>query len=464
MSKFELSINVKYLPEWGVWEGIRELIQNGKDAETEHNAPLTVDWKGGTLRIENEGAILTREALLFGTTSKGGRADLIGKFGEGLKLGMLALVRAGRAIKVRSGGEVWVPTIVRSERYNADVLVVDIKEGNKDEKRVRVEISGVVESEWLDLRSRFTFLADKRHSVKDVVSTSSGSLLLHERHKGKVYVKGIFVMNEPALRYGYDIQEAELDRDRKMINSRELYSTIARIWNNAVRSRPDLFDPYFEMISAQGDEGADVKEVDYWTSPDNEVMDQIAARFKERFGKDAFPVISTDESEEMEHLGKRGVIVPKGLQSLLRNTVGDIDDVKRKLAKEIVKIYAIGELSLPQRKIYDKAMRLMTYAFETTMDALKERVDIVDFRDKGLNGLHNSSKGRIAISRKVLNQGIDATLEVLVHEFAHDQGADGHKSHVVTIERFWRNIVLQLRVQAAHNAGKGSDWVLGTED
>ena len=31
MSKIELSINVAYLPEWGVWEGLRELVQNGKD-------------------------------------------------------------------------------------------------------------------------------------------------------------------------------------------------------------------------------------------------------------------------------------------------------------------------------------------------------------------------------------------------------------------------------------------------
>ena len=40
MSKLELSINVNYLPAWKAWEGIRELVQNGKDAETEFNAPL----------------------------------------------------------------------------------------------------------------------------------------------------------------------------------------------------------------------------------------------------------------------------------------------------------------------------------------------------------------------------------------------------------------------------------------
>lgn len=135
MSKLELSINVKYLPTWSSWEGIREFISNGKDAEIEFNAPLTVDWKNGVLRIENEGVTLAREALLFGTSSKMERKDTIGRFGEGIALGALALVRAGRTVKIRSGAEVWTPTIARSERLNADVLVVDVKDGHEPKKR-----------------------------------------------------------------------------------------------------------------------------------------------------------------------------------------------------------------------------------------------------------------------------------------------------------------------------------------
>ena len=115
--KIELTIKVDYLPNWGVYEGIRELLQNGKDAETEYNAPLTVRYRkdSNTVGIENDGCPLPYEALLLGHTSKVGRPDLIGKFGEGLKLGILALVRTGLPVKIRSGGEVWVPSIQRSE-------------------------------------------------------------------------------------------------------------------------------------------------------------------------------------------------------------------------------------------------------------------------------------------------------------------------------------------------------------
>src|ERR1700722_2115045 len=92
--KLELSIKTNYLPSWGAYEGIRELVQNGADARVELGASFEARHrKPDTLVLENEGATLPHEALLFGHTSKAGRSDLIGKFGEGLKLGVLALVR-----------------------------------------------------------------------------------------------------------------------------------------------------------------------------------------------------------------------------------------------------------------------------------------------------------------------------------------------------------------------------------
>lgn len=129
--KVELTIKVDYLPKWGALEGLRELIQNGKDAETEFRAPLEVRHRKDTnvLVIENDGCTIPHEALLFGHTSKLGRSGMIGKFGEGLKLGVLALVRAGHTVRIRSGSEVWIPKIERSEKFNADVLTVTIEKG-----------------------------------------------------------------------------------------------------------------------------------------------------------------------------------------------------------------------------------------------------------------------------------------------------------------------------------------------
>jgi len=457
MSKFELSINVKYLPEWGVWEGVRELIQNGKDAEVEFNAPLTVDWKNGTLRIENEGAVMNREALLFGTTRKGGRADLIGKFGEGLKLGVLALVRAGRPVTIRSGSEVWDPTIARSEKYDAEVLMFDIKGNRKEEKRVRVEIGGVIESEWNIFRSRFLFLKDKRESDKETVKTEKGSLLLHKKYAGKVYSKGIFVMNDVKMTYGYDLPNIELDRDRKMVNHTDLTTSTARVWSEAAVTRPDLFDAYFDM-TCSFDAPNDVVATDYWNN-DIETVKKVAARWLRRHGDNAVPVLSTQESAEVEHYGCKGIVVPKQLRDLIGSTVGTVDRVKERFQKAVEKVYSVNELTCEEIAVYAQAWKLLWVALwgriakdtvqteseEEACTRLGRRISVVDFKVKTLNGLYTGrgyedADATIQIARHQLND-VATMLGTLIHEFSHDCGYDGSKNHVASIEDYWERVV-----------------------
>lgn len=104
MAKIELSITTTYCPDWSSWEGIRELIQNARDAEVQHGATMSVVHRPDTrtLVITNEGVTLSREALLFGNTSKVGRSDMIGHFGEGMKVGILALLRVGGGVVIRT--------------------------------------------------------------------------------------------------------------------------------------------------------------------------------------------------------------------------------------------------------------------------------------------------------------------------------------------------------------------------
>jgi hypothetical protein len=441
MAKFELSLNSKYLPEWGVWEGVRELIQNGKDAETELDAQLTVDWKNGTLRIENEGATLAREALLFGTTSKMGRADLIGKFGEGLKLGVLALVRAGHDVTIRSGSEVWNPYIARSEKYDADVLSFDIVGNREDKKRVRVEIGGISESVWQDFRTRFLFLKDKRESDKNTVKTYYGDLLLHEKYQGKLYVKGIFVCSMENLQHGYNYKDAELDRDRKMIESYDRRSRMASILNDAVARRPDLLASYLDILEDIDSEEA--KGVNDYRLPDQGVVEEAAKRFKQRYGDNAVPVRNLAEAADVEHFGCRGVVVTEAMAAVLKGTLGNAETTKAKFAKSTVKSYSLYDLEGTERANLTAACTLFA---PNTKDGdwrtAFKRIDVVDYRDSSLQGLFHGE--RISIARKLLTS-VEDTLEVLVHEFAHDFGKDGDKGHVSTIETFWKTIVKNMR-------------------
>lgn len=436
MPKTYLTIEKSYRPNWrGAIEGIREIMQNAIDAQTEHGARMTVDhYDGRCLRIENEGATLDREALLLGHTSKRGRADLIGQFGDGLKIGVLALVRDGYKVKIRNGSEVWVASIERHEAFGADVLCFDILTGRKDENRVRVEIDGVTSEDWATVRERFLCL-DK--GKRDVVKTDSGDLLLDTAMRGRVYVKGIFVEHIEELSYGYDLRDVSLDIDRRMVDTYDRDCAMRSIWNCALAQRPDLFDRFATMLD---DSAADVRGINRYSFDciTSDVRAQLAARFVQRFGDDAILTLNMSQSMEAEHLGKRGVVLPDAYAALLTGRIGTFDLARDQLRKETIRAWSWADLSDEEQTAFSRAIMLVGLVRPAV--ALSS-VDVVEFRDGALRGLWRGETGRIELSRSVLASRKEA-LATLVHETAHSiTGApDGDKRHVAEIEAIWSDM------------------------
>jgi hypothetical protein len=435
--KLELTIKTSYLPNWGAYEGVRELIQNGKDAQTEFGATFEVRYRKdtGTLVIENEGTTLPHEALLFGHTSKEGRGDLIGKFGEGLKLGVLALVRAGHAVKIRSGSEVWSPAIERSDKFNAEVLVFNIDKGREPKNRVQVEIGGVTEESWTTMSGLFLFL-DKLPK-ETTIKTDQGTLLLDPKYAHRVFVKGIFVQNVPELTFGYDLPDAEVDRDRKMIETYSLHSRTQYIWREAMVTRPDLIQNFIQLLET---EASDVAGISEWnvSGLSDDVKVAAAASFIARHGGNAIPVQTLSDSKEVEHLGKTGIVCPKPLRHVLEEKLGTVTANKAKLAKECVKTFGWHELSTDEKANLERAIALVNGVTPLTLDD----VDVIECRDPKILGLF--SNGRVQLVKRILSNR-NESLATLVHEAAHRiGGGDGEQGHVANIENIWSGIVARM--------------------
>lgn len=449
MPKIELTLNVNYLPSWGAWEGVRELIQNARDAEIQFDAPMTIErTTSDYLVIENRGTTLPHEVLLLGTTSKADDTSTIGKFGEGLKLGVLALVRSGHEVRIQTGDENWTPYIERSERFKADVLKFDItkRRGDIETDIVRVKVGGVTKEIWATLKERFLFVAKLKD--KDAIETSHGRLLLAGRFRGKIFVKGIFVQDRAESSYGYDFHDADIDRDRKMVASWDLRAKTSRIWREASVTRPDLLNIFLDLCEKKD---PDVEHISYLSDMPQQVIDAAAARFTGRHGDKAIPVKNLAESKDIEHLGRHGVIVSESLSALLAKKLGDTYTIKKQLATEAERFYAWGELTEDERSNVKWAIDLLNDALDgDVVDAGKEdepafdfnKVDIVDFRSSGTLGQRKD--GRYLIARGECRTGEDF-LATLIHEVAHDKGGDGDHSHIAQLESLWTKVVRTLR-------------------
>jgi len=433
--KIELTIKVDYLPSWGVYEGLRELVQNGKDAETEFQAKLEVRHRkdANILVIENEGATIPHEALLFGHTTKSQRSDMIGKFGEGLKLGVLALVRAGYPVKIRSGDEVWIPTIERSNKFNADVLVFEIMSGRTPKNRVSVEISNIKAEDWAEMKQCFLFLNPGKKD--DRISTTYGTLLLNPEYKGKLFVKGILVEKDVKYDFGYDLGEGvNVDRDRRMISRWDLNWRTKAIWSESVAKRSDIFGNFFDMLE---EEKADIGDLDESAARGlpSKLLDQAKERFVAKFGKDAIPVANLAESKDIEHLGKKGVVVNKTLKAVLQSIMGSTQQVQESLKKEATTRYSWSDLSKEEKANLELSVSLIDDVAGFSLN----NVDVVDFRSDSIMGMYEPTGERVLIARKHLISR-RVTLEILVHEVGHRAGGDGDKGHVDNMERIWSGI------------------------
>lgn len=433
--RYEVSVKSDYVPTWGISDAFREFQSNAQDAATEMGAPAKTWYKDGTVYIQNDDVVLPREVLLFGHTTKYGREGLIGQFGEGLKLACLAAVRAGHEVVIRSGSETWRPAMSPSKVFpGTEVLTFDISTGRAERQRVRVEISGITEDMWAQFQD--LFLGLRKLAKAHLVSTASGSLILDPALQGRIYVKGVFVEFDGRFNVGYDIKNAKVDRDRKLVERWSLESTLRSIWFEAASQFGMVQERLLDGIENQMNDMASLDQYSAYEVP-VVIAKAAAARFEANHGDKAVPVLTLAESREMEHLGRKGVVVSKSMQALLAKVTGTFEQLCEKLRSEVSKTYSWGDLTETQRSNLERAVAAID-ATETRTASLDD-VDVVDFRSPGLEGMFKDN--RVLIAAKHL-ENFGSTLLILVHEFAHRAGGDGHQAHIAEIEETWKDLYL----------------------
>jgi len=445
----DLTIRADYLPAWRTFEGVRELIQNARDAEVEMGVPMVVrhDAAKSVLVVRNDGASIPHEALLIGYSTKSNDPRLIGRFGEGLKLGVLALVRDGREVVIRNGPEVWTPAIRRSPGFDADVLGFDIRRGRTDRGGLEVEVQGLGADDWAAMRRSFLFLLDREPGegpAPERFVTPKGSVLTGPDMAEQLYVKGIRVGRNERLVMGYDLLDADLDRDRRMIEPHSLSARLREVWSHAALHDDAMFATFYELLSlGSGDvEGFQLSAP--WRDAD--LAARVAKEFRRRHGERAFPVSTAEALQDLEfHLWK-GVVVPEPMRKLAEVAMGTLSDLRGRLRHEVVQSVERTSLAPAERRALDGALALLARGCAVPA----EHVRVAVFRDPHIQGLWAAPD--ILVARRVLADK-DQTLLVLVHEAAHREGGDdGRKEHVDNVEEIWSRIVRALRrerVQAA---------------
>lgn len=440
MTRYELSIKASYVSNWGLYPAIREFVQNSRDAEIQFGAPMTVKFSErtrkksnvGVLVIHNQGCTLPKESLLLGHTTKADDSRTIGQWGEGYKLASLALLRLGLEVKIRNGSEVWVPRIVHSEKYNAEVLAFDVTKGNKNESRVQFEVIGIDKADWEDIRKKFLFLEQYPESVE----VFGGHVLTDSRCQGQLFVKGMFVAQTQS-HFGYDFKEADIDRDRRMIN--EFTSKTSDLLAMAV-NKGELASQVFSLMQEGAEEASYIS---HWRLDDN-ARETIAKEFQ-RANPGVIPVETLAEKQELESFGKKAQQVSWNMRSILEGHLGKAGDHLQQLRRSDKKQYALNELTQTERDNFRFIVSMVGRACQKLGEVVKTLAEVlvVDFAKEDRIGAYDPNTGNIRLARSILENKPRA-LYTLIHEVAHTHGGDGVRSHEEAIGKIMEKILEEL--------------------
>lgn len=242
MAKYELSIDVNYVKDWGVAEAVREIFQNSVDEERvnpENKSFFGYDAEARTLTIGNKQSCLDVESLLLGVSTKTSNDDTIGQFGEGYKIATVVLLRTKHPITFYNYGkrEVWKPRLVKSKRYNGRLIPTffvdkEFPWTTVPDNDLTIVIENVTSEEYDSINEMILQLhTDIGRTYTD---SRENKVLLEPKYSGKIYVNGLYVCTESNFNYGYDIQPKylKLERDRKTVDGFDLRWATSCIWRD----------------------------------------------------------------------------------------------------------------------------------------------------------------------------------------------------------------------------------------
>lgn len=454
MESLEFPVSADYVESWGVYEALRELLQNAKDAEVESGIAFCMYREGSTLYILNRGISIKRDSLILGVTTKRNRNDLIGEHGEGLILGVLALLRCGKTVTIQTNYEVWSPSTRYSEKWLSSVLHLDIDSTPQEITipYVSVVVNDISDEDMELLYSRIRWLPDARVS-RNEIDTDYCTILLEPSERGRVYVKGIFIEDKENLAYGYDLKNANVGRDRSAVSSRLLHINVIRAIDQAFNSGKIDASTVLSLFEV------DYNEFRYHfihgplldSSYHYKVLDEVAQQWAFKHDtseQQAIPVRNLNEVNELAHWGLRGVIVPSTLMIILGSLGRSKDVAIRTRAESLSVVFDLSDLLSSEYENYTYCLSVLNHVWPESSNVT---VKIASFKTDHLRGIaylnKDSTKSVAYIRRSVLATTHD-TFRTMIHELSHvvTRAVDGQKLFHACVEDVWCKVCAHLQL------------------
>ena len=248
ISKIETKKNLK------VKKVGNEYIFNGRKKHLDYNflkkddnkiiGQIRYDKSKKILSISNEGELLLADFLLGGTKDEQNNSELIGAFGEGMKLAILALCRLEKNVIIISSNKKYSFRIKEDYNFMKNSIhqrflhfKIEDYYYNDFIGQINVIIQNISDLEWSNEIDNYLWLIENDIEIYtsiDKYNNILGQIIYEDYLKSKIFVKGIFVQEIKDDKNhdspGFNTSSLKIDRDRNCIqDSYELRTINSKI-------------------------------------------------------------------------------------------------------------------------------------------------------------------------------------------------------------------------------------------
>lgn len=228
----EVTLSPEYSSNWGQEKAIREFVSNALDVTSDENSLELKREEGNWVLYYDTDAKLENEHWVMGKHESYKSEDkVIGQFGEGIKMGSLALHNKGINIKIEGIGYTWYPVVERSEQFGTPILSV-YKVPNDREQGTKITFTNLNDEDIRDGKRRFLKFRDNWKVIDSIEWEEK-----KEKGENKVYdneiiefdegtkiaIRDVIVDAEGNTLFSYNIDDKKIqDRDRDKIKNSDI--------------------------------------------------------------------------------------------------------------------------------------------------------------------------------------------------------------------------------------------------
>jgi hypothetical protein len=344
----QLTLSQNYVSDWGVWEGIREFIQNARDS-----GEFNITYTDNSVEITTFSGAIDKQYLILGNTKKREDSRTIGTYGEGFKLAILVLLREGKKITIHNGRDIWIPYFAKHSELEHECLNIQINENVLEDSE---EVKFIVEdltTEEIQLCQSNTLYSQELN----IVAEYEGSSCWMANNHPKIFVGGLYVCDlnkKYLLSYNFDPSVLQLDRDRKSVCTFSVSYQATRMVT--LSGNYDLLSYLAEHSAEDISDYYSFEESTYTYSSftesevvaKKELKEIVSESFIKKHGEKAYPINNqwSDKEKRIKTIksieaGYIPVVIKSGYYKMLSHAVKDkkFADFSFNVSEEIVKFF-----------------------------------------------------------------------------------------------------------------------------